>query len=112
MSNRIGHVSFCGALRSRRAKGQHAACTRARSPHDHRDGAGARKSRIDFPIGLSVTRTASEDQINRGTLNVEFVAQGILGERCHAGGAGIRAFYFLSVIGSKRARVIEGRPTT
>src|SRR6185503_16172705 len=36
--------------------------------------------------------TASEEQINTGELDVELVPQGILVERCRAGGAGIPAF--------------------
>lgn len=37
--------------------------------------------------------TAAEDQIVAGTLKAELVPQGILVERCRAGGAGIPAFY-------------------
>ena len=39
------------------------------------------------------TPTASEEQIAAGKLEVELVPQGILVERCRAGGAGIPAFY-------------------
>ena len=39
------------------------------------------------------TPTASEEQINAGKMEVELVPQGILVERCRAGGAGIPAFY-------------------
>src|SRR5215203_436656 len=39
------------------------------------------------------TPTASEEQINAGTMDVELVPQGILVERCRAGGAGLAAFY-------------------
>jgi 3-oxoacid CoA-transferase len=39
------------------------------------------------------TPTASEEQIAAGTMEVELVPQGILVERCRAGGAGIPAFY-------------------
>jgi 3-oxoacid CoA-transferase len=39
------------------------------------------------------TPTASEEQIAAGTMDVELVPQGILVERCRAGGAGIPAFY-------------------
>ncbi len=39
------------------------------------------------------TPTAAEDQILAGTLKAELVPQGILVERCRAGGAGIPAFY-------------------
>lgn len=37
--------------------------------------------------------TASAEQIAAGTMDVELVPQGILVERCRAGGAGIPAFY-------------------
>src|SRR6266581_454934 len=39
------------------------------------------------------TPTASEEQIAAGKMEVELVPQGILVERCRAGGAGISAFY-------------------
>jgi 3-oxoacid CoA-transferase len=39
------------------------------------------------------TPTASEAQIEAGEMEVELVPQGILVERCRAGGAGIPAFY-------------------
>src|SRR5215471_7352502 len=39
------------------------------------------------------TPTASEEQIAAGKMEVELVPQGILVERCRAGGAGIPAFY-------------------
>jgi 3-oxoacid CoA-transferase len=39
------------------------------------------------------TPTASEEQITAGKMEVELVPQGILVERCRAGGAGIPAFY-------------------
>jgi len=39
------------------------------------------------------TPTASEAQITAGDMQVELVPQGILVERCRAGGAGIAAFY-------------------
>jgi 3-oxoacid CoA-transferase len=39
------------------------------------------------------TPTASEEQIGAGQMEVELVPQGILVERCRAGGAGIPAFY-------------------
>ncbi|RPI46702.1 MAG: CoA transferase subunit A, partial [Betaproteobacteria bacterium] len=38
-------------------------------------------------------RTAAEEQIVAGKLEVELIPQGILVERCRAGGAGIPAFY-------------------
>ncbi len=46
------------------------------------------------------TPTASEAQIGAGTLEVELVPQGILVERCRAGGAGIPAFYSPTSVGT------------
>jgi hypothetical protein len=49
-----------------RAKRQHAACTRAPSPHDLRDGPGARKEQIDFPIGFhAMTVTVNARMLTR-----------------------------------------------
>jgi 3-oxoacid CoA-transferase len=52
------------------------------------------------------TPTASEDQIVAGEMEVELVPQGILVERCRAGGAGIPAFYSPTSVGTALA---EGR---
>ena len=61
------------------------------------------------------TRTASEDQIVAGTMSVELVPQGILVERCRAGGAGIPAFYSPTGVGTaiaegKELRMFDGKP--
>ena len=52
------------------------------------------------------TPTASEDQIVAGEMEVELVPQGILVERCRAGGAGIPAFYSPTSVGTD---LVEGR---
>ncbi|MBI2961035.1 MAG: 3-oxoacid CoA-transferase subunit A [Betaproteobacteria bacterium] len=59
--------------------------------------------------------TATEQQIAAGEMEVELVPQGILVERCRAGGAGIPAFY--SPVGvdtalaeGKDIRYFDGRP--
>src|SRR3990170_4372786 len=52
------------------------------------------------------TPTASEEQIAAGELEVELVPQGILVERCRAGGAGIPAFYSPTSIGTD---LVKGR---
>ena len=52
------------------------------------------------------TPTASEEQIISGEMAVELVPQGILVERCRAGGAGIPAFYSPTSVGTALA---EGR---
>src|SRR3990167_2571507 len=61
------------------------------------------------------TPTASEDQVAAGEMAVELVPQGILVERCRAGGAGIPAFYSPTSVGTaiaegKEIREFDGRP--
>src|SRR3982751_3249058 len=61
------------------------------------------------------TPTASEDQITAGKMEVELVPQGILVERCRAGGAGIPAFYSPTSVGTaltegKEIREFDGKP--
>jgi len=61
------------------------------------------------------TPTASEDQILAGEMEVELVPQGILVERCRAGGAGIPAFYSPTSVGTALAegreiRDFDGKP--
>lgn len=61
------------------------------------------------------TRTASEDQIMSGEMSIELVPQGILVERCRAGGAGIPAFYSPTSVGTaiaegKESRMFDGKP--
>ena len=52
------------------------------------------------------TPTASEAQIAAGEIEVELVPQGILVERCRAGGAGIPAFYSPTSVGTD---LVKGR---
>lgn len=61
------------------------------------------------------TPTASEAQIVSGEMEVELVPQGILVERCRAGGAGIPAFYSPTSVGSaltegREIREFDGKP--
>jgi 3-oxoacid CoA-transferase len=61
------------------------------------------------------TPTASEEQIVAGKMEVELVPQGILVERCRAGGAGIPAFYSPTSVGTaivegKEIREFDGKP--
>jgi len=61
------------------------------------------------------TPTASEEQIAAGTMEVELVPQGILVERCRAGGAGIPAFYSPTSVGTdlvkgREIRDFDGKP--
>lgn len=60
------------------------------------------------------TPTSSEAQIAAGEMEVELVPQGILVERCRAGGAGIPAFYSPTTVGTdletgKEVREFGGR---
>jgi 3-oxoacid CoA-transferase len=61
------------------------------------------------------TPTASEAQIEAGEMEVELVPQGILVERCRAGGAGIPAFYSPTSVGTelvkgREIREFDGKP--
>ena len=61
------------------------------------------------------TPTASEEQITAGKMEVELVPQGILVERCRAGGAGIPAFYSPTSVGTdltagREIRDFDGKP--
>ena len=61
------------------------------------------------------TPTASEAQIAAGKMEVELVPQGILVERCRAGGAGIPAFYSPTSVGTdlvkgREIRAFDGKP--
>ena len=61
------------------------------------------------------TPTSSEQQIVDGRIEVELVPQGILVERCRAGGAGIPAFYSPTGVGTdiahgKEVRHFDGVP--
>jgi len=61
------------------------------------------------------TPTASEEQIGAGEMAVELVPQGILVERCRAGGAGIPAFYSPTSVGTaltegREIRDFDGKP--
>src|SRR6185503_3172443 len=61
------------------------------------------------------TPTASEEQIVAGEMEVELVPQGILVERCRAGGAGIPAFYsptgvHTDLAKGREIRTFDGKP--
>jgi 3-oxoacid CoA-transferase len=58
------------------------------------------------------TPTASEEQIANGKMEVELVPQGILVERCRAGGAGIPAFYSPTGVHTDLAKGREIAPST
>ena len=61
------------------------------------------------------TPTAAEEQIAAGEMEVELIPQGILVERCRAGGAGIPAFYSptgadTALANGKELRYFDGKP--
>lgn len=61
------------------------------------------------------TVTAGAEQIKAGTMDVELVPQGILVERCRAGGAGIPAFYSptgvdTDLMKGRELRYFNGKP--
>jgi hypothetical protein len=56
--------------------------------------------------------TATEEQIVSGEIEVELVPQGILVERCRAGGAGIPAFYAAASVGTDLAKGRAARSPT
>ncbi len=61
------------------------------------------------------TITAGAEQIRAGTMDVELVPQGILVERCRAGGAGIPAFYSptgvdTDLMKGRELRYFNGKP--
>ncbi len=73
-----------------------------------------RKVIASFTIKVGA-KTASEAQILAGELEAELVPQGIVVERCRAGGAGIPAFYSPSGAGTpiaagKDLRYFDGKP--
>lgn len=73
-----------------------------------------RKVIASFSIKVGA-KTAAEEQILAGELEAELVPQGIVAERCRAGGAGIPAFYSPSGAGTaiadgKDVRYFDGRP--
>jgi len=60
-------------------------------------------------------RTAAEQQIIAGTLEIELIPQGVLVERCRAGGSGIPAFYSptaadTELAAGKDVRYFNGKP--
>ena len=109
----VGHrfaTSLIVALRDRGTKDLTVVCNSLGDPHAERGQILAENRQIRKLIAAFSVRagtpTASEDQIAAGEMDVELVPQGILVERCRAGGAGIPAFY--SPTGATTA-LAEGR---
>lgn len=73
-----------------------------------------RKLIASFSVRPGV-KTATEEQIEAGGIEVELVPQGTLVERCRAGGAGIAALYLSTSVGTelaegKEIRHFDGKP--
>lgn len=109
----VGHrfaTSLIVALRDQGTKNLTVVCNSLGDPHAERGQILAENRQIrKLVAAFSVragTPTASEDQIAAGEMEVELVPQGILVERCRAGGAGIPAFYSPTGVGTVLA---EGR---
>ena len=118
----VGHrfaTSLILALRDRGTKGLTLVCNSLGDPGAQRGQILAENGQVKKLIAAFSVRpgtpTASEAQIAAGELEVELVPQGILVERCRAGGAGIPAFYSPTGVGTaiadgKEVREFDGRP--
>jgi 3-oxoacid CoA-transferase len=109
----VGHrfaTSLILALRDRGTKELCVVCNSLGDPGAQRGQILAENRQVKKLIAAFSVRagtpTASEDQIAAGEMEVELVPQGILVERCRAGGAGIPAFYSPTGVGTALA---EGR---
>src|SRR4030081_2428382 len=96
----VGHrfaTSLILALRDKGTKNLCLVCNSLGDPGAQRGQILAENKQVKKLIAAFSVRpgtpTASEDQIVAGDMEVELVPQGILVERCRAGGAGIPAFY-------------------
>jgi 3-oxoacid CoA-transferase len=118
----VGHrfaTSLIVALRDQGTKHLTIVCNSLGDPHAERGQILAENQQIrKLVAAFSVragTPTASEDQIAAGSMEVELVPQGILVERCRAGGAGIPAFYSPTGVGTaltegREIREFDGKP--
>jgi 3-oxoacid CoA-transferase subunit A len=74
------------------------------------DNDQVRKVVASFPVSPSPSRPTSFERAYReGKVDLEVVPQGTLAERIRAGGAGIRAFYTPTGVGTQMAEGKEGR---
>ncbi len=117
----VGHrfaTSLILALRDKGTKNLCLVCNSLGDPGAERGQILAENKQVRKLIAAFSVRpgtpTASEDQIVAGTMEVELVPQGILVERCRAGGAGIPAFYSPTSVGTdiangKETRVFDGK---
>ena len=109
----VGHRfanSLIIALREKGTKGLTLVCNSLGDPGATRGQILAENKQVKKLIAAFSVRpgtpTASEEQITNGELEVELVPQGILVERCRAGGAGIPAFYSPTSVGTD---LVKGR---
>jgi 3-oxoacid CoA-transferase len=109
----VGHRfanSLIIALRERGTKGLTLVCNSLGDPGATRGQILAENRQVKKLIAAFSVRpgtpTASEEQITSGEMEVELVPQGILVERCRAGGAGIPAFYSPTSVGTD---LVKGR---
>jgi len=118
----VGHrfaTSLIIALRDRGTKNLCLVCNSLGDPGATRGQILAENRQVKKLIAAfsirAGTPTAAEDQIAAGEMEVELVPQGILVERCRAGGAGIPAFYSPTSVGTaiaegKEIREFNGKP--
>jgi 3-oxoacid CoA-transferase len=118
----VGHrfaTSLIIALRDRGTKNLTLVCNSLGDPGATRGQILAENRQVKKLIAAfsmrAGTPTAAEDQIMAGEMEVEVVPQGILVERCRAGGAGIPAFYSPTGVGTaiaqgKEVREFNGKP--
>src|SRR3954471_22457655 len=118
----VGHRFATSLLRALRDKGTKELCLVCNSlgdPGAERGQMLAENKQVKKLIAAFSVRpgtpTASEEQITAGKMEVELVPQGILVERCRAGGAGIPAFYSPTSVGTdltagREIRKFDGKP--
>ncbi len=117
----VGHrfaLGLIGALREKGTRDLCLVCNSLGAPGELRgqvlaENRQVRKLIAAFSIRTGMS-TAGEEQIAAGEMEVELVPQGILVERCRAGGAGIPAFYAAASTGTaiaagRETRVFDGR---
>lgn len=103
----LGHrfaTSLLVAVRDRGVKNLCLVCNSMGGPGEIRGQILAENRQVKRIIASFSVRpgvkTATEEQIAAGEMEVELVPQGTLVERCRAGGAGIPAFYTPTSVGS------------
>ncbi|HYC45712.1 MAG TPA: 3-oxoacid CoA-transferase [Burkholderiales bacterium] len=107
------------ALRDRGVKDLTLVCNSLGDPHATRGQILAENNQVKKLVAAfsirAGTPTAAEEQIAAGKMDVELVPQGILVERCRAGGAGIPAFWSPTSVGTdlvkgREIREFNGKP--